>query len=65
MQIMRQESDILVSVLLALKDRNITALPVHDAVLVSAKHEAQAKDIMVRVFEGHVGLTPEVTAEHQ
>nr|WP_319948464.1 hypothetical protein [uncultured Shimia sp.] len=64
MQLMRLESDILVGVLLDLKDRNITALPIHDAVLVSGNHEAEAKDVMIRVFQEKVGLTPEVSVEH-
>ncbi len=64
MQIMRLEADILVDVLLALKDRNITGLPIHDAVLVNGNFEAEAMDIMSRVFEEKVGLTPEVSVEH-
>jgi hypothetical protein len=64
MQLMRKEADILVDVLLALKDRNIPALPVHDAVLVNGNHENSAKGVMIRVFEDHVGLTPEVKVEH-
>lgn len=64
MQIMRLEADILVDVLLALKDRNITGLPIHDAVLVNGNFEAEAKDIMIRVFREKVGLTPEVSVEH-
>lgn len=64
MKLMRLESDILVGVLLALKDRNITALPIHDAVLVNGNHEAEAKDVMIRVFQEKLGLTPEVSVEH-
>lgn len=64
MLLFRKEADILVDVLLALKDRNITALPIHDAVLVNGNHEAEAKDIMIRVFREHVGLTPGVSVEY-
>ncbi|MEP4700445.1 MAG: hypothetical protein ABJZ79_04750, partial [Parasphingorhabdus sp.] len=64
MLLMRMEAEILVDVLLALKDRNITALPIHDAVLVNGNFEAETKDIMIRVFKEHVGLTPEVSIEH-
>ena len=64
MLLMRKEADILVDVLLALKDRNIVALPIHDAVLVNGNFEAEAKDIMIRVFREKVGLTPEVSVEH-
>jgi hypothetical protein len=65
MQLMRKESDILVEVLLALKSKNITALPIHDAVLVNGDHAEEARDIMIRVFKELVQLTPEVTIEHQ
>jgi hypothetical protein len=58
MLLMRKEADILVDVLVSLKDRNITALPIHDAVLVNGNHETEAKDVMIRVFREHVGLTP-------
>lgn len=64
MQIMRLEADVLVHVLLALKDKNIVALPIHDAVLVNGNHEAEAKYVMIRVFREKVGLTPEVSVEH-
>jgi len=64
MLLMRKEADILVDVLLALKDRNIVALPIHDAVLVNGNYETEAKEIMIRVFREHVGLTPEVSVEH-
>ena len=47
-----------------MKDSNITGLPIHDAVLVNGNFEAEAKDIMIRVFEEKVGLTPEVSVEH-
>ena len=62
--LMRLAADILVEVLLDLKDRNITAQPIHDAVLVNGNFEAEAKDIMIRVFREKVGLTPEVSVEH-
>ncbi|WIY25193.1 hypothetical protein [Parasedimentitalea psychrophila] len=64
MLLMRQESDILVSVLLALKDKNIPALPVHDAVLVPGENDIEAQEVMIRVFKEHVDLTPEVSIEH-
>jgi len=65
MQLMRKESDILVDVLLALKSKNITALPIHDAVLVNGNYAEEAREIMIKVFKEHVKLTPEVTIEHQ
>jgi hypothetical protein len=64
MQLMFKEADILVGVLLALKDRNISALPIHDAVLVNGNFYEEAQEIMIRVFREKVGLTPEVSVEH-
>ncbi len=60
---MRKESDILIDVLLALKKQQITALPIHDAVLVRHDNAQQAREVMVRVFQGHTGLVPEVSVE--
>jgi len=64
MHIMRLESDILVEVLLTLKDQQIVALPVHDAVLVNAHHEQEVTQVMIEVFQEHTGLIPEITVEH-
>ncbi|UWQ82726.1 hypothetical protein [Leisingera caerulea] len=64
MQTMRLESDILVQVLLSLKDKRITALPVHDAILVNANFEEAAKEVMIEEFRKKTGLIPEVNTEH-
>ncbi|MDC0113873.1 hypothetical protein OAI45_02135 [Planktomarina temperata] len=61
MQLFRKESDILVDVLESLRSEGIVALPVHDAVIVMDEHHLQATKIMKEVFEGHTGITPEVT----
>ena len=61
MQLFRKESDILVDVLETLRWEGIVALPVHDAVIVMDEHHLQATKIMKEVFEGHTGITPEVT----
>ena len=44
------ESQILVEVLLKLIDKGITALPIHDAVLVSEIHVYKSKQVMEQVF---------------
>ena len=44
------ESKILVEVLLKLIENNITALPIHDAVLVSEIHVHKSKQVMEQVF---------------
>ena len=41
------ESEILVGVLLQLVDRGITALPVHDAIIVPGRKAPTAKDVML------------------
>jgi hypothetical protein len=50
-----------VGVIEALGSVGIVALPVHDAVIVMDDHHLQATKIMKEVFEGHTGITPEVT----
>ena len=54
---MRMESDILVATLLALMKRGITALPLHDAVLVQERHAETAKATMERQSKRLVGTT--------
>ena len=44
------ESQILVEVLLKLIENGITALPIHDAVLVSEIHVYKSKQVMEQVF---------------
>ena len=61
MQLFRKESDILVDVLETLRSEGIVAMPAHDAVIVMDEHHLQATKIMKEVFEGHTGITPEVT----
>jgi hypothetical protein len=46
LSLQRTESDILVAVLLKLIARGITALPIHDAVLVARSHGETAQHIM-------------------
>ncbi|MEP3124836.1 MAG: hypothetical protein ABJO52_23405, partial [Nisaea sp.] len=45
------ESQILVEVLLTLKEKDITALPIHDAVIVPVSAIATAKQVMLDVFK--------------
>jgi hypothetical protein len=65
MQMFRKESDLLMAVLLEMKNNGIVALPIHDAVIVADEHNDKAKDIMIRVFREHTGLTPQVTEEDE
>src|SRR5262249_12525075 len=49
------EATILVEVLLRLIDTGITALPIHDAVIVAKASAGTARDIMRDVFREHIG----------
>jgi hypothetical protein len=53
---MRIESDILVAVLLSLMKDGITALPLHDAVLVQERHAETAKATMQREALRRIGV---------
>ncbi len=55
-RVQRQESDIMVAILLSLKSHGIVALPVHDAILVASSNAMVAKQVMSDVFGHHVGL---------
>jgi hypothetical protein len=52
---MRIESDILVATLLSLMKRGITALPIHDAVLVPERHALTAKATLQRESKRRIG----------
>jgi hypothetical protein len=61
MQLFRNESDILVDVLLTLKTQGIVGLPIHDAVVVRDDNSDKTKAVMKDTFLGHTGITPDVT----
>jgi hypothetical protein len=52
----RVESDILVAVLLALKDEGVPALPIHDAILVPQSASPLARTTMLSVFREYAGV---------
>ena len=54
-QLMWIESDILISVITILFKMGITALPLHDAVLVARSHAEAAKDVMEQALELRIG----------
>lgn len=58
LNLMFRESEILIDVLLNLKDKGIVALPIHDAILVGSSHAETAKTVMEDVFRDHVGGEP-------
>lgn len=61
MQLFRKESDILVDVLLTLREHDVVALPIHYAVLVADEDKETTVRVMKDVFREHTGITPEVT----
>jgi hypothetical protein len=49
------ESRILLDILAALYQEGVTALPLHDSVLVAWSHAERAKGVMLEVYETHTG----------
>ena len=60
MEVMFIESEIMVDVLLSLRDQGIVALPVHDAVLVPRSKVSETRDTMLRAFIKHTGAEGQV-----
>ena len=58
------ESQIMVGILLALKDESVTGLPVHDAVLVPASRADRATEVMLLIFRQHTGVEGSVSREY-
>ena len=56
LHLMFKESEIMVDLLLALKQLGIVALPVHDAVLVPVGTEESVMRVMVETFHSHTGM---------
>lgn len=57
------ESQILVRVLLLLKEEGVVALPIHDAVLVPSSSTELSREAMIKVFEDFTGAKAQVTVE--
>lgn len=51
-----RESEILVDVLLAMMERGIVGLPIHDAVIIPKSSADEVKRIMLTTFKAHTGL---------
>jgi hypothetical protein len=60
LRLQRTESDIMVAVLLRLKEMGIVALPIHDALLVADGNEQTAKEMMLEVFRKQLGFESKV-----
>lgn len=60
-----EESEILIgSILTLMKEHQVPALPIHDALIVPRSARDVATTVMKSVFEGRVGLVPFVKATH-
>ncbi|MFJ7566729.1 hypothetical protein ACIQW9_07200 [Herminiimonas sp. NPDC097707] len=60
---MFKESEILIEVLLRLRDLRIVALPIHDAIMVSEDMEDIATKVMLEVFRARTGIDGLVKVE--
>lgn len=58
------ESEVMVSVLLQLKEQGVVALPIHDCIVVREDHQEIATKVMMEVFHTLVGVSPIVTPEY-
>jgi hypothetical protein len=63
LELMFQESQILVDILLQLMEKDIVALPIHDAVIVAQSDTEEAHKVMVETFERHTGMEGKVDIE--
>lgn len=57
------ESEVMVSVLLMLKQRGVVALPIHDCIIVKKDHQELAKKVMMDAFYDLVGVSAVVAPE--
>lgn len=60
---MRKESNLLMDILLRLKEQEIVALPIHDAVIVPSARKEQVRTIMAQVFYEHTGQDAVIKTE--
>lgn len=63
LRLMRAESDVLIALLHALNGEGITALPIHDAVIVAARHRDRTAQLMRDVFRKVTGGEVDVREE--
>jgi hypothetical protein len=60
---MRVESDIIVGVMLELRERGIVGLPIHDAVLVREDQAGEVEEVMLSAFTQHTGNNVAISLE--
>jgi hypothetical protein len=59
----RLESDIMVRILLVLKAKGVTALPIHDGLMVPASRAEEARAVMAQVSQEKLGFAIPVASE--
>jgi hypothetical protein len=57
------ESQVMVKVLLRLREQSIVALPIHDGLVIPSEAETKAKAVMIDTFKDEVGVDCPVTVE--
>lgn len=62
-RLMFMESQVLVRILLRLIDRDITALPIHDCLVIAEPTAAEVEEVMLDTFEEITGQPTAVAAE--
>ncbi|SOE81965.1 hypothetical protein SAMN05446927_5267 [Caballeronia arationis] len=63
LEVMHRESQIMVAIMLELKEQGIVGLPIHDAVVVREDHAQQTETIMLEVFRKVAGIHGRVEVE--
>ncbi len=64
-QLQYRESEILVDVLLAMIEKEIVGLPIHDAVTVAKSSAGEVEKIMLTTFKAHTGMEGVVGLEEE
>jgi hypothetical protein len=62
-QMARLESDIMVRILLLLKAKGVTTLPIHDGLMVPASRAEEARAVMAQVSQEKLGFAIPVASE--
>ena len=65
LRLMYRESELMVEILLRLMDMGITALPVHDGLLVAEEYKETARDTMLTCFRETTGFEGVVTIDER
>jgi hypothetical protein len=58
------DSGILHQILIHFAKKGVTALPMHDSIIVAEQHEEELEDLMIRHYESANNFTPVITKEY-